>query len=369
MLYGGLAATALACSTFATHTREGTLFGRNTDGEMAIVGQLLVNKRGVEKSSVPWVFAGPGASDQQRVQWVSSYGSLTFTHFGREFPDGGVNEAGLIVEEMTLGGAEYSNNASRPSISVQQWIQYQLDNFASVDEVLDHVDDFNLRGWPWHFSVADQQGNCAVLEFIGGALKASRGFLGNGCILTNHSLSEALFELGQAQSNPEFLQGHEPFSSTARFVTASQTLDEGAPQGFNARRDYAFGLLESIAQGDNTFRSIVYDLGAGLVYFRTVDEPGIKSVALGELDFSASTPVLALALDTPGSGDVTAQLGPYDPQANLQTVEAVFELIRATPGVSEQLDLELVEAGLDERDFIRVIASYPESTTLSEVSH
>lgn len=364
-----LAASALACSTFAVYSPEGTLFGRNTDGEMAIIGHLLVNKRGIEKRSVPWVFAGPASGEEDSVLWVSRYGSVTFTHFGREFPDGGVNEAGLIVEEMTLGGTVYPESDSRPSISVQQWIQYQLDNFSSVDEVISNADEFSIRGWPWHFTVADRFGRCATLEFIGGELEARSGVLENGCVLTNHRVAEALSDLDSAAASPAYLDKQDAFSTQARFVRAHDMLEAPVPGGDDARKQYAFEVLDAIAQGNNTFRSIAYDLGAGKIYFRTVEHRGIKEVDLGTLDFSPASPVTTLALDTPGSGDVTGDFSAYDAQANRETVAAVFKLIRATPWVSDELDMELAAASQTEEEMINRIAAYPQTTRVMETNN
>ncbi len=355
-------ATALACSTFALHTDQGLLFGRNTDGEMAIPGHLVVNRRGIEKQSLPWGFAGPSGKPEDRVRWVSQYGSLTFTHFGREFPDGGVNEAGLIIEEMTLGETEYPQRPSRPTISVQQWIQYQLDNHASVDQVIDDIGRFNLRGWPWHFTVADRQGHCATLEFIDGNAEISRGSLANGCVLTNHRFAAAASQLEQIRSRPEAAMETQGNSSEARFLRANALLSRASPATPEARRDFAFEVLGDIAQGNQTFRSIVYDLAVMKVYFRTARDTRIKVVSLDQLDFSADSPSLALNFDTGIDGEVTAEFTAYNPGSNRATVASVYRLVRATPWASSLLDEELARSGAREDDFINTLARYPDTT-------
>ena len=43
---------------------------------------------------------------EKPIEWISKYGSISFNQFGAEFPYGGINEEGLVVEIMT-SRAEY----------------------------------------------------------------------------------------------------------------------------------------------------------------------------------------------------------------------------------------------------------------------
>jgi penicillin V acylase-like amidase (Ntn superfamily) len=86
--------SASACTTFCLERSGDVVFGKNYDFGIGS-GMLVVNKRGVSKVSQV------GAPDHP-ARWVSQYGSLTFNQFGREFPSGGMNEAGLVVELMWL---------------------------------------------------------------------------------------------------------------------------------------------------------------------------------------------------------------------------------------------------------------------------
>ena len=58
------------------------------------------------------------------IAWTSKYGSATFNQYGREFPMGGMNEAGLVVESMMLFETEYPLPDTRSGIDPTQWIQY-----------------------------------------------------------------------------------------------------------------------------------------------------------------------------------------------------------------------------------------------------
>jgi choloylglycine hydrolase len=91
---------------------------------------MYLTKRGVEKT------ANTDAFDHNPLTWTSKYGSATFNQHGREFPLGGMNEAGLIVETMVLEDGEYLSPGSRPEVETLQWVQYQLDNFSTIEEVI-----------------------------------------------------------------------------------------------------------------------------------------------------------------------------------------------------------------------------------------
>lgn len=47
-------------------------------------------------------------------------------------------------------------------------MQYQLDNYGSVEEVIEHLPEIAPEGGPNHFFVSDKDGNFACIEFING---------------------------------------------------------------------------------------------------------------------------------------------------------------------------------------------------------
>lgn len=159
---------AHACSTFLLQSDNCLIVGHNLDEDHDVPGHMILNKRRILKSNISWneVLRGENEGDK-RVQWISKFGSVTFNPGGgREFPGGGMNEAGLVVCEMSLGNTKYPQDTSRPKMFQMQWIQYLLDNFNSVEEVQKHIDEFELIGMNWHFFVADRKGNKMIVEFL-----------------------------------------------------------------------------------------------------------------------------------------------------------------------------------------------------------
>lgn len=82
----------LSCTTFFINTPNHKVFGRNYDW-MIGTGKIIQNKRGVIKNSLV-------KQNEQSISWTSKYGSVTFNQFDKEFPLGGMNEKGLVVEVL-----------------------------------------------------------------------------------------------------------------------------------------------------------------------------------------------------------------------------------------------------------------------------
>lgn len=104
------------CTTFVLKDGKGGLFfGRNFDFP-AGPGHIHVNLRGAEKSSL----ATPG---EKPLTWVAKYGSVSFNQNGREFPYGGINEAGLVIEQMMHESpkSRYPQKDERFGLEELQW--------------------------------------------------------------------------------------------------------------------------------------------------------------------------------------------------------------------------------------------------------
>src|SRR6266480_31929 len=117
-----------ACTTFCLVGKGEVLFGRNYDWTIGDAF-VLVNKRGVAKTATI-------IDSDNGAKWISKYGSVTFNQYGRENPTGGMNEAGLVVEQMWLDETEYPRDAALPTIDTQEWIQYLLDTSATAAEAV-----------------------------------------------------------------------------------------------------------------------------------------------------------------------------------------------------------------------------------------
>lgn len=285
---------ASACTTFLLEKGDKRLIGKSYDwGQDA--GLVLINKKDMKKKALTLI---PGDNP---AQWTSKYASVTFNQYGREMPNGGMNTQGLVVEIMWLNASQYPAQDKRPALGELQWIQYQLDNYATVKEVVAGAP--SLRVSPIyakvHYLVCDKGGDCAAFEYIGGRLVVHEG----ARTLTNNTYA-------QSRKYQRRLRGTVPTGpgSLNRYARAHKACQEGKQEPFQ--------ILDSVQQGDYTKWSIVYDPAALSVSFKTLRRPDVKTVRLSAFDAGCGSPVKMIDMNTPQTGDVTAHLIDYTSEAN-----------------------------------------------------
>jgi penicillin V acylase-like amidase (Ntn superfamily) len=328
LLVCGLCDAARACTTFTLRTPRGVFFGKNYDFVIGD-GMLVTNKRGVAKS------AALDVAGDTPARWVSRYGSLTFNQFGREFPSGGMNEAGLVIELMWLDGTTYPERDDRPAVGVLGWIQHMLDTCSTTREVIDRAGLVRVAGGvPLHYLVADASGAAATVEFLGGKLVAHAGGTLPVPVLTNDTYASSMAHLGKHRG----FGGPDPVpagpASLDRFCRASAKVRAFEAGESGSPVDYAFEILGDVAQGRFTRWSIVYDVASRVVYFRTLERAEIRKVPLAAFDLSCATPVKVYDLAGSGSGDVSAKFVDYTREANRGLMGRSFggvEFLKGTP--------------------------------------
>jgi penicillin V acylase-like amidase (Ntn superfamily) len=309
---------AWACTTFCLKKGPAALFGKNYDWHFGD-GLVVVNKRGVEKTA-----ALP--AQEKPARWTSRYGSITFKQYGREFPNGGLNEAGLAVELMWLDGTRYPKLGEAPALGGLEWIQYQLDNYATAAEVAKNAGALRIvSGAAIHFLACDKSGNCAAVEFLDGKPVVHTGASLPARALANHSYEDSLRFRDRSRGDAEAVRGQ---GSLQRFSRAAGRSEEFAARGAADPVGYAFATLADVAQGSYTQWSIVYDLKAGRVHWRTRENPQIRSVALSAFDFSCGQPVEILEIHQ-GKGDVARAFTRYTPEANRRLIQGSYEKVRS----------------------------------------
>ena len=305
-----LVVPAQACTTFCLRDDGRILFGKNYDWNVGD-GLLVVNQRGLARTADM-----PG---DKPASWVSRYGSVTFNQYGRDFPSGGMNEAGLVIELMWMEGSRYPTPDQRPAVDVLQWIQYNLDSHATVAEVLAADQKLRINGdVPLHYLVADRKGQVATVEFLDGRLVAHTGKNLPVATLTNSTYEESEKARQEAKARQAAPQGT---SSLARFARAAGrvTAFDGAKGDAVA---YAFETLDQVAQGSYTQWSIVYEIDRARIHFRTQGHRLVRSLSLAGLDFECGHPTRVLRLDAKVQGDVAKHLVPYTRQINYDLVRA-----------------------------------------------
>jgi choloylglycine hydrolase len=245
---------------------------------------------------------------------------LGYNQFGKEFPHGGMNEKGLVIELMWLSETGYPAADDRAGLNELQWIQYQLDNCTTIHEVI-ATDRFiriaRAGAAPLHYLIADAGGKAATIEFINGKMTVHSGAGLAHPVLTNTIYSDAVqqfkgLKMEQASGN----------NSVDRFATACRMV-----QHFNTSNteqnavDYAFGILDNIAQGSYTKWRIVYDITARQVYFVTSGKQERRRFAFSDFVFGCSRPSLYFHLDNQKTGAIAPYFLPLDYPTNKALME------------------------------------------------
>lgn len=310
-----------SCTTFCIHTSDELVFGKNYDWSIGD-GIVFVNKRGVVKTA----FTKKGTP----AEWVSKYGSVTFNQFGREFPMGGMNEAGLVIELMWLDETKYPEADERSSVGgILQWIQYQLDNCETIQEVIDT--DKYLRipegAIPVHYLITDKYGNTASIEFLDGKLVQHSGETMKYSTLTNDTYEKSVENLNYYKEFGGMMNITDDESSLSRFARSCEMLNSYSKSQNGNAVDYGFEILNRVNQVSATKWSIVYDIKNMKVYFKTYDNKSIKNIDFALLDFNCSAPVVMLDINSDLEGNINTSMKEYSSKDNRKLIEDSYNKV------------------------------------------
>ncbi len=287
-----------ACTSFALKDGDRTLLGTNFDNDFK-PGMLYVNKRGVRKTG--WVLD----DHEKAASWTSQYGSLTVHTAPYQFAWAGINETGLAISTMQLGGTEVPPPDERPSLISAAWVQYILDTCATVDEIVAADKQVRLSYGVDHYLACDATGKCVIIEFIGGRTVYHRKAELPVKVLANGPYAEFV-----ARRDRDTAKLTTRAVLVDRMTRAERMLRSYDPQGAVSGIEYAFQILKKVAFDDTTW-SLVFDLKAKSMVFRTYKNSRLRRIDLSALDFSCGTPVKMLNIHAKLSGDIAGKLNDY----------------------------------------------------------
>ncbi len=313
-----------SCTTFILQGKNCLYLARTLDWHWED-SLVVVNPRGLQKASLVLPPSVP-------AKWAAKYGSVTFNQCGREMPFGGMNEAGLVVENMWLDETQYAAPDARPAINLLQWIQYQLDNCRTVAEVLAtdgqlRVESPGIAGKSMariHYLVCDETGDCATIEFLNGKMICHRG--GN---LPFRALANDTYETSaayaQAHPEPRNADGRlKNPTSLARFTRAAARASAFKARSSKKNTTYAFETLDQVCQADFTVWRMVYDLRNRQIHYRTRSHPQERTLDLGKIDFSCSKAAQFVDIQAQPSAQGALNFQELSPAAHRQYLEHFY---------------------------------------------
>lgn len=286
------------------------LVGRNMDFHKDLMTNLWTQPRGIERDD--------GVAGE--LTWTSKYGSVIATAFDLMSVDG-LNEAGLAGHVLWLAESTYGeHDQARPALSQAIWLQYCLDNFATVAEAVDWIAQTNVQviqmpdptgGNPptIHLALDDASGDSAIIEYIDGTPRIYHD--SSYRVMTNSPTYDRQIELlrrweglGGDQPLPGDTESEHRMARAAyysrRLPPPTDRIDAIASM-FSVIRNAAqpFRLPDpGKPDASQTIWQTVTDLTNKRFVYESTTRPNIVWVDLDDLDLGDGAPQLVLDLQS-----------------------------------------------------------------------
>lgn len=283
--------------------------GRSMDWKTDMHSNIWIFPRGMERN---------GETGSNSLTWTSKYGSVVTSAFEIASTDG-MNEKGLVANLLWLPETEYPvRDKNKPGLTITAWVQYMLDNFATVDEAVNFIDEDTFqvvsdmmpdgsRLATLHLSISDATGDCAIFEYIGKKLTIyhSKEYK----VLTNsptYNKQLALNEYWNSIGGLTFLPGtnraSDRFARASFYVNALPKTDDlriAVASVFSVIRNTSvpYGISTPDAPEISTTQWRTVSDSKDLIYFYESSlTPNTFWVNLREVDLSEGAPVLKLSI-------------------------------------------------------------------------
>jgi choloylglycine hydrolase len=232
-----------------------------------------------------------------------------------------MNERGLVANLLYLDDSEYVKAApddKRKPLAITAWVQYVLDNYASVAEAVEDLrkEPFYVAtmmtpdGHPGqlHLSISDETGDAAIFEYLGGKLVIHHGrqyqVMTNAPAYDQQLALNAYWEtVGGRAMLPGTSRPADRFVRPSFYVKAvKQTADptEAVATAFSLIRNSSVPLGVTPPPGApnvaETLWRTVADHRNRRYFYESTRSPNVFWVDLADLDFSPTAPVRKLKL-------------------------------------------------------------------------
>jgi penicillin V acylase-like amidase (Ntn superfamily) len=289
--------------------KDMVITGRTMDWKEDTRSNIWIFPRGMERN---------GEVGKNPMRWKSKYGSVVTSAYDICSTDG-MNEKGLVANLLWLAESSYPQwNGEKPALSIAAWVQYMLDNFATVNEAVsgiekntfDVVSDMmpdGTRMATLHLSISDATGDNAIFEYIDGKLNIhhNRSYQ----VMTNSPVFDqqlALDDYWKTIGGTTFLPGTN--RAADRFVRASFYIN-AIPKTEDTRTALAsvfsvirntsvpFGISTPDQPNISSTRwRTVSDQKDKVYYFESTLYPNVFWVDFKDVDFSEKASVKKLNL-------------------------------------------------------------------------
>lgn len=319
-----------ACSAFCLKNGQSFYLAKNLDWPIA-EGFVFINERGENKSVVSTEIFG-----ENKFSWTSKYRSISFNQFGKEFPLGGMNEHGLVIEELNMPTVTFTHDSTKYNINEFQLTHFILDNCKTINEVVKELNKFQYKVLfqHLHYIVADKNHDVLIIEYDGSEFNMYYPNKTGFPILSNNKYNESLKYLQNFQGFGGNLPIKNREGSNERFVSIANMLlhsDNDNPI------EYAYNILDTVKQEDTQW-SIVYDIKNLTVCFKFKDCNLIKKFNFNELVTKQSVFALGAKLSDCNAA-TNNDLHKINVEDNTQLLQKVMQQIESLTNISIDYDL------------------------------
>jgi choloylglycine hydrolase len=303
------------CTTICFKKENQIIVGNNEDTFIQ-TGMIFTNHRNLKKKA----FLIP---PENPMEWISKYGSISFSQCGKEFPSSGINEAGLVIEQMTLLESVYPIQDDRQAVKELQLIQLILDTCKTAEEAVQITKNVRITQatWPLHYLVCDATGDYRIIEYLQGDLHAFGDTGDRVPVLTNSTYLDSI-DYMKGKKNVSEIQNPYLFNSIERFIKAC-LLTSKVNEFLSSPITTGFDILSQVA-GPDTIWSFVYNVSNPTLYIKDFSNKSKITISLQNLDFSPDAPKKVMELSS--KKDILCEVAfqDYSFSINKKLVESYF---------------------------------------------
>ncbi|WP_373493687.1 linear amide C-N hydrolase [Aquiflexum sp.] len=299
-----------ACTRVVYQGPNGNIItARSMDWKDEIPADIWLFPRGMNRN---------GAVGPNSVNWKSKYGSVVTSAFDISSTDG-MNEKGLVANLLWLAESSYPEyNGKGKGLSIAAWVQYMLDNFATVAEAVAAMEnrDFDVvsanipgtaRFATLHLSISDANGDNAIFEYIDGKMRIhhdkSYTVMTNSPIFDQQLALNAYWKsIGGLNMLPGTNRAADRFARAFFYINAIPQTDDmrvSVASVFSVIRNCSvpFGISSEEEPNISSTRwRSVSDQKNLAYYFETALTPNTFWVDISKVDFSEKATVKKLSV-------------------------------------------------------------------------
>lgn len=275
-------------------------------------GKVFVNYSGVEKESLTF-------GKSRKLRWVSRYSNITFNQILRDYPYGGMNEEGLVVEILWLKESSFQEVKNDDvTVNESQLIQYLLDTASSTAQAIEKVRKVKVKPImaKVHYLICDRSKDCQVVEYLNGKLVVHQFESERESIIQNMPYRKERDLLREKQRS---YRNNKEELSRIFSVSNKQELELAREQLSKVE------LLKN--NRPETRWQIAYNLQKGEVFFKKRDEslPEMKWLRIDELKRNCRESLTSSVLDFTSiklNGPAARELKDFNKTDNVELLDA-----------------------------------------------